>query len=218
MNPVEKALAAAKAANTELAAAAPQASTAVQAYLAGQRFTTDDLSGSGHSIDAFVSIDKNGLMMKGKDGLIESIVVAIDTIKGIQIFEGVRFGDPVQYMKTYDGVRCETGGSWAAALQRAQAADPKCRPYQGGDLAMEVIEEAKNVKGAVVAEAGTTLGLSTSVTARDNLKSFINAYKEAGLDGKTVLVRLGYEPRTNARGAWGLPTFELLGEYNPEQA
>lgn len=217
VNPVDAALAAAKAQAAQTPAPVAQGG-AVSNYEPARRFTTDDLSGSGLNPDIYVSIDKHGLAFKGKDGLVDSVEVAIDTVKGIHIFEALRFGDPVQYLKTYDGVRCEQGGSWEAAVKRAQIADPKARPYQGGDLAMEVLEDTKNTKGAVILEKGTVLGLSTSVTARANLKAFTDAYKAAGLEGKVVLVKLSVEQKSNAKGAWGLPVFTLLGEYNPDQA
>ena len=217
MNPVDAAIEAAKAEATKTGAvaAAPQGG-AVQNYEAPRKYTLDDLQGSGLNPDIYVSIDKHGLAFKGKEGLVDSMEVTIDLARGIHVFEAIRFGDPVQYVKTYDGVRSEQGGSWSEAVRKAQIADPKTRPYQGADIAMEATHDALNSKGAVLVEKGTVIGLSTSVTARANLKAFTDMCKQQGLDGKTVLVRLSVEAKTNAKGSWGIPVFELLGEANPE--
>lgn len=216
-NPVDAAIEAARAEATKTGAiaTAPQGGS-VQNYEAPRKFTVDDLQGSGLNPDIYVSIDKHGLAFKGKDGLVDSMEVILDLSRGLHVFEAIRFGDPVQYIKTYDGVRSEQGGPWGEAVAKAQRVDPKLRPYQGADIAMEATHDAVNGKGVVVVEKGTVIGLSTSVTARPNLKAFTDQCKQQGLDGKTVLLRLSVEQKTNAKGSWGIPVFELLGEHNPD--
>lgn len=186
-------------------------------YQAPRTKTIDDLSAGGLNVDAFLKVTEHGLEIKEKKGLIESIVVDIDVASHIQVCDVVKYGNPAQYYKTYDGVTCATGGTWQQALSKAQMADPNARPYQSADLTMTLAEDALDVKGNVVATKGTILGHSTSTTNKGNLKALTDEITKDGLRDAVVRVKLTSEERVNKAGnVWGVIKFELLGEAPPQ--
>lgn len=179
--------------------------------------TLDDLSGSAMNVDTFLKVNEHGLEIKAKDtpvsGLIESVVVSIDVKKGIQVFEGIKYGNPAVYAKTYDNARAVSGGSWADAVRKAQLADPKASTYMGADITMTLEADAVTMKGEVAAKAGSSLGHSTSTTNKIAFKKLVDDITAAGLREGVVLVKITAERRTNKAGnVWGILNFELLGE------
>jgi hypothetical protein len=212
LNPIDAAIAKANAAKAEAAAnpqtvelyKAPSENGAVATYVAPRQKTLDDLSNAGLNVDEFLKVDKYGFTIKGKEGLFEELLVSIDTSK-IQVFEGVRFGNPATYYKTYDGAKAAHGGNWLDALKKAQMADPTVKTYEGADIEMVALETVKVTskgKETVVVEKGTTL------------KAFIDEVTKQGLRGAVVEVKVIAEKRTNKNGnEWGVLNFELLGEY-----
>lgn len=236
INPVDNAIAAAKQKAATAATAAPQAPAVIDAYAQQsngmtvyaptKQKTIDDLGAYGFDVDTFLKVNEFGLSIKGKDGLFDSAKVLIDTSsKGLQIFECVKYGNPAVYHKTYDNTanpnaRCVTGGLWLDALRKTAQVDPNARPYEGADITMTLLDDIKvTVKGQSVtlAEKGTTLGHSTSTTNKANLKAFIDQILQQGLKDTIVEVEVSYEKKTNAKGnEWGVLTFNLLGEHNPD--
>lgn len=183
----------------------------IQAYAPPKAPSLDDLMTGSMNVDGYIKVKENTLLIDNKPNLIEKVKVIIDLTE-VQAFTGVKFGNPVVYLKTYDGITAASGGSWADALAKAQRVDAGVRPYMGADIPMELAEDATDLKGAKVADKGTRLGHSTSTTNRNELASFLKAAKEAGLEGQRVLVELGYKRMTNPKGqAWGILTFSLLG-------
>lgn len=222
-NAIEGAIAAAKdqaAQNRDNLPAQVQTNTEIStayAPAAAKLKTLDDLGASGLNVDHFLSVTEDGLKIKDKNGLIEQILVEIDMQK-IAVFEGIKYGgNNAIYVKTYDGVNANTGGLWAAALRKAQMAEPNVRPYMGADLTMVLAEPALSVKGETVADVGTVLGHSTSTTNKANLMELIDAVKAAGLSNEIVLVKVTSQPRTNKNGNnWGVLKFELVGPADSE--
>ena len=213
-----RAAAAEKKANGGNAVATTEQGGAPAAYVAPRTMTLDDLSGSSMNVDSFLKVNEHGLEIKAKDqpvsGLIESVLVSIDVAKGLQVMEAIKYGNPAIYAKTYDGVRCVTGGTWADAVKKAQMADPRASTYMGADITMTLVDEAKDLKGNVAAAAGTIIGHSTSTTNKVNLKKFIDEVTAANLRDSTVLVKITSEKRSNKAGQiWGILNFELIGEH-----
>ena len=181
-----------------------------------------DVSAGGLNVDEWLKVNEYGLMSGSHAGLFfEDITVTIN-MSEVAIFEGIRFGNkPVTYYKSYDTVSCTSGGTWADAMARAVGADPKARPYRGADIPMTANDDIVviNKKGdkVTVIEEGTLLGHSTSITNRKNLKTFIDAVQEAGLEKADVEVRIEHEYRKNNNGhEWGVLLFHLIGEADEE--
>ena len=190
----------------------------VAVYSAPSAPSLMDLTQGAMSVDGYLKVKEFGLLVDSKPNLVEKMRVAIDTTE-MNAFTGVRFsiGNNVQYLKTYDGVNCSSGGTWTAALQRAQMADPACRPYTGADIAVTLLEDAKDAKGAVVAETGVRLGHSTSITNKAAVGDFIKEITKQGLMGSVVEAELSFKPMTNKNGqSWGIITFNLIGAHGGE--
>lgn len=218
VNPIDAAIAAAEKAQADSTPATNQVDLVpttgqggVATYSAPKAPSVDDLMTGSMNVDGYLKVKENTLLIDNKPNLIETIKVKID-MKELMPFTGIKYGNPVVYQKTYDGITAASGGSWADALAKAQRIDPQVRPYMGADLQMELTEDAKDVKGAKVADAGLRLGHSTSTTNRNELASFLKTVKEAGYMNESVEVEIGFKRMTNKNGqSWGLLTFKLLG-------
>lgn len=193
---------------------------AIQSYVAPVAPSLDLLAAGPSSVDAYLKVKAEGLKIGDKINLIESVTVTIDMAKeaGQMVAANViKFGDPATYLKSYDGVNCTTGGTWQEAVNKAKLIDPKASPYMSADIVMTLIEDAKDIKGAVVATAGTRLGHSTSTTNRANVAELIRAVNEKGLQNSVVEVKVTAQAKTNPKGqTWGVLKFELVGEYAGE--
>lgn len=183
----------------------------VQAYAAPAPVTFDDLSG-GMVVDSYLKMTYFGMQIGTREILVQGpIKVRIDMAE-ITPFEGIRFGNPATYYKTYDRLNAVSGGTWTEAVNRAKKADPKSYIYHGVDIQMTLLEDVKN-GNEVIAEEGTRLGYSTPPTAKANMKLFVDSVKAAGLINSAVEVELGYDKKENKGGnKWGLITLKLIGE------
>lgn len=187
------------------AVALPQTSTAAPSMAA--------LLQQGFAVDSFIKVTDGGLLLH-KDAnaktAVDKVRVAIDMTEGFGFkpLYTVSYGSPVQYVESYDGVTSTKGDSWATAVATARAVDPKAAPFQTVKVGMEMLEDAQGLK------AGTTLGLSFT---RTGITNWVKLYQEvirAGLDGRKVEVILGFKVgRKQGFRDWGIPTFELVGEY-----
>ena len=85
--------------------------------------------------------------------------------------------------------------------------------YRSADLPMLATEQLKGKLKQVLVEPGQTIGYSLSTTNWKSFSDFYEAVKARGLQHGLVLVKLGYQARTNTAGnSWGVVTFELMGE------
>lgn len=227
-NPVDQAIAAAKAQAsqtvdvqpTNAVVVAQQSSTAVATTYKPAAPSLESVAAGTQNVDGYLKVKEVGLRINDKPNIVESIKVAINMdpdMGEVVAFEGVRFSNPPQYLKTYDGVTAVTGGTWNEALERARLVDKNVKPYAGVDFAMELIEDVKDMKGVLVAEAGTRLGHSTSITNRANWSTFYKEVKAANLLGEVVEAEITSETRTNSNGqTWGVLKFKLLGAHAQE--
>lgn len=187
------------------AVALPQTSTAAPSMAA--------LMQQGFAVDHFVKVSENGLLLS-KDATAKQAVdtarVIIDMTEGFGFkpLYTVSYGDPVQYAESYDGVTSTKGDSWANAVATARAVDPRATPFQTVKVGMELAQDTQNLK------AGVTLGLTFT---RTGITNWVKLYQEvirSGLNGKKVEVILGYKVgEKKGYRNWGIPTFELVGEY-----
>lgn len=215
---IDEAIRQAQSQNTNAAPASKElevvntgSSNGVANYAPAKAPSLDDLGAGAMNVDGYLKVKEFGLLIDAKPNLLDSVNVTID-MNEMQAFTGLRYGDPVTYVKTYDGVTAASGGTWNEALERARRVKPDVRPYMGADIQMTLTEDAKDAKGAIVATAGTRLGHSTSVTNRAEVAAFIKAVKDKGYAGQTVQAKLGFKPMSNPKGQkWGIVTFELIG-------
>lgn len=218
---VSAALAAAQAAAASVPAVVANGggNTGVATYTPqspARRMTLDDLKNSSMQVDEFVKVKEFGMLIGSGNTLIQEIDVSID-LNAVMPHEAIKAGNPAKYWKSYDGATCATGGSWQDAVRQAQAIDPKAYTYKSADIPMTVVNPVKGPKNEVLAEAGVRLGVTLSTTNLKNFSEFLLEVEKQKLDGQTVLVKLGFEAKSNKAGnKWGVFTFTLLGEAAPD--
>ena len=167
--------------------------------------------------DEWLKVKEHGLLLGTSREAIEEMTVMIDMTEqnGFYMKESIKFGNPAVYMSTYDGVTCDKGGPWIAAIGKAQAADSRAKPYYSVDIKMTLMEDVKQIKGGKnheFGEAGKTLGHSTSTTNFDEWREFYRECSAAGLIGQKVIAKLSAKPLENKAGnAWGVIVFTLVG-------
>jgi len=221
---VEETIAAAKAKAAEHAASAAanlpttqaaQGSTAVAAMQQGAAFSMKQMLIGSILVDAWIQVSKFGLTIdKDKGSLIEKVKVSID-MSAIALSYTVKFGkDPVVYRKSYDGLNCATGGTWAEAQAVAQSVDSTCRPYRSADIPMVLLEPwVSKTKGKEEEyKVGMNIGYTTPTTGWKHWENLWKQCQAQGLGSSVVEVELGYEAKAKGSNEWGLVTFTLLGE------
>ena len=167
--------------------------------------------------DEWLKVKEHGLLLGTSREAIEEMTVMIDMTEqnGFYMKESIKFGNPAVYLSTYDGVTCDKGGPWIAAIGKAQAADPRAKPYYSVDIKMTLMEDVKQIKGSKKHEfgaAGKTLGHSTSTTNFDEWRELYRECSAAGLIGQKVIVKLTVKALENKAGnAWGVIVFTLVG-------
>lgn len=231
MNAIEQAVAAAKAAQ-EAAQAAVQtpASTAVATVTQGavstavvapgKKLSMDTVMTGQLNVDAWLKPKEFGLLVGDNSELFKNCVVSIEMKdgSGFVVKKGIKAGNPAQYFYTTDGVTCVSGGSWEAAVAKAKSIQPAAYEYRCVDLPFTLVEDII-VDGKTLAKAGMKLGYTTSTTNWKAWEAFYQECLQAGYDGETVRVKLGFERRENKSGnKWGIMTFELLGSMAEAEA
>ena len=198
----------AQAANSNTTAVVPTTSHAVAP--AGRPLAMEDMTG-GLVVDKWLGVKEFGLLIGPEKALCaEPILVEID-MTAVQPNYSVKFGNPAQYFRTYDRVTEVRGGSWHDALRRAQAVDPRASEYRSVDLPMRLLQDVV-VNKKVVAEAGETLGYSTSTTGWAPWRAFYSECVRQGLHRSRVRVQIAHLKRTNNKAnVWGVVTYTLLG-------
>ena len=204
---------AALAANQQTAVIPAATQTAVAVPSASQAPSMSALLQQGFAVDSFIKVTDGGLLLHKEANAktaVDKVRVAIDMSEGFGFkpLYTLSFGNPVQYVESFDGVTTTKGESWTQAVANARAVDPKASPYQTVKVGMRMLEDSQSLK------EGTTLGLTFT---RTGIANWIKLYQEvvrAGLDGREVEVILGYKVGKKAGYRdWGIPTFELVGEY-----
>lgn len=127
--------------------------------------------------------------------------------RGFQLKWTLRYGNPAQYLSTYDGLVCDKGGSWADAQAKVRAIDPKAEPYISADILVELAEDVE-VTGSKI-DSGTKLAINLSKTNFSEWQDFFTAASEAGVMGQEVDVTIGFRDVHWNGNDWGVITFTL---------
>lgn len=175
--------------------------------------TLDDLENEGMAVDVLMKI-KTGSLFFGDDEVVAPIKAKV-------LFEELRIKQSIkvevapgktEYYHTYDGVNEVRGGTFDSKVRYCMSKDPNAYTYKSIDLVMELVEDVKDSRGKVVAEAGTRFGHSTSSTAKKSITDFIKSCKRNGIDTENgeAIVMISLETKKNDKFTWKIPTFELV--------
>lgn len=158
----------------------------------------------------YVKVNEDGIKIGKDKTYLEGFEAKISMVedKGFQVKHTVRFGNPAQYLSTYDGSVCDKGGSWGDAIQKAKMADPKADPYPSVDVVIELTKPVK-LKDETLA-IGQKIGFNSSKTNFSEWSDFYQACAEAGVLGQEVDVKIGFREIDHGGNTWGVLTFELL--------
>lgn len=217
---VQDAINHAQEAAAQMAAQAPQPGTQLEASVSPSGTVTTFSKPSMATVAAatgviprnvpYVKVNEDGIKFgkdktyftefKGKVKMVED--------KGFQVKMTVRFGNPAQYLSTYDGAVCDKGGSWGDAMAKARMVDPNAEPYPAADILIELTEDV-NLKDEVM-KAGSLVGLNTSKSNFSEWQDFYVVVADAGLLDQEVDIQFGHREIEHNGNNWGVVTFELL--------
>lgn len=229
-DPIAAAMAAAEArknaATAQLAAGVPATQGtapggAVAVAQPAQKLSMETLAAGSMNVDNWLKVKEFGLLIGDDKTLIQTLKVALDMTEGVGFMpkKSIKYGNPVEYKHTYDGVNAADGGTWEQAVAVARSVSPTAREYRSVDLPFILLEDAKGPKDVVICPKGQRLGHSTATTNWAAFEAFYREVAAAGLLGKMVEIELGYESKTNKNSqSWGVITFKLIGEVQEEDA
>jgi hypothetical protein len=176
------------------------------------------LADTGMAVKAYLKIDKAGFMI-GSDtkNFFDSIDVRFK-LSDIMPFRGLRFGNPAQYLRSYDRLtESKTKKSWAQCIAEAQAKDDRCKgDYASADIPLIMVNDLVGTKGEnkdkTLIAKGERLGLTLAVTNWKGFSTFIKPYEDLRLQGALpedlmLAGKLVHEQKDNGTNVWGLATF-----------
>jgi hypothetical protein len=187
--------------------AVQEQSAGVPAVGSGAPMGMGDFMTGGMSVDDWLKVKFFGLLIGDSDKFITDGINVEINLSEVSYCQCIKFGNnPTTYNKTYDGVSCVEGGTWAEAVSKAKAIDQKARSYNSADIPMTLLDEVNGVA------SGTRLGHSLSTTNRNNWQSFVRKVIEAGNDAEKdiVEVKITHEKKEKNSNQWGLLQFELI--------
>ena len=172
--------------------------------------TMANSTGISKSVDSWLKVQADGLKVDNLKGLVDEIEVEIDMTEdqGFFVKQSVKWGNPVVYASTYDGLSSDKGGAWSDQVAKVQTIDPQAKVFPSADIIAVVTKAVKFKDGNV--EAGTKLGHTLSMSNWGEWTEFYREVAKAGLIGKTVKVKLVAEEVNGKNGyTWGVVKFKL---------
>ena len=172
--------------------------------------------------DFWLTTKATGFGVKNHPVPIESLgPIGLALPSDMQAFYGLRvnINGSATYYKTVDRITClKTGRPWGQMIQ--EAANAGAREYRGFDIRLTALEDIKDMKGAVVVEAGKTLGYSTSITNFDDMAAFAKKVRDQGLFGTDLVLTVECEVRKNDKNkeGWGALVVKDFVPFTPEVA
>jgi hypothetical protein len=175
------------------------------------------LNNGRSNAEQYLKVSQHGMTI-GSDTkkLIESFNATIDLSK-LRFCNQVRFGNPPQYRKTYDGRKTADGSGqpWSDTLALAKSVDSSraSDPYDTAEMLIVVAADVKSVKGEDSVKAGTKLGYTPPYTGAPQIGLLLDAVTAAGGDVNTSIakVKVGYEAIARNGNNWGIVTFTFDG-------
>ena len=156
----------------------------------------------------YLKVNEFGILIgKAKKPFLEGFKAKVLLIEdqGFQLKWTIRYGNPAQYLSTFDGNVCDKGGTWHDALTKARMIDPQAEPYTSVDVRIELDEDIK--MGDETFLAGSLVGFNSSKTNFSEWSDFYAQCAADGLVGTTVDVQVGHRAIEYNRNTWGVVTF-----------
>lgn len=231
MNDIDAILAAAKNNAANLPATAPLTpalAPVAGAGLPAMQFDMDMdsfLTPAGMEVQSYIQVKDAGIKLSkdwGPTSFIDEFEAEIDLTE-VAFFYGIRkeVGSNVSYAKSYNGKTTVRGEPFAQVVAQFKAESQKpADPYRGADIPMTLTKAYADSKDKAKSfDAGTRVGLSTSITGFKPWALFHKKLVDAGQGQATIRVKVKHSARRNAANQdYGVCEFELLEIVGADRA
>lgn len=205
------------AANTNTSLAVVGGTTAGALAPLGQPSLTDFLNSGGMVVDQYINVKPSGVTIGDSKAKLETIPVIVDMADLTPLWVArVEVGGNTTFYKSYNGSTTARGENFHHLVDlKGRAPGAKSSGiYQSVEISCELAEDLKDSKGALVADAGTTVGFTPSLTGFKEFQQF--AKKLAKIDPTLIQARLrinlNAKDRSNKNGnEWVVLDYEYLG-------
>lgn len=168
-------------------------------------------SGLGASVDVWLKVDEFGLSFADDKKKFERVKghILMDEGTGFMPKMSIKWGDPVNYASTYDGVTSDKGTPWMPVVEQATRLDPRAKPYSSADI-LFILDEVLDLKNGTKLEKGTKVGITLSMSNWRDFEEFYKAVIAAGKNGQEVKTEIFGKEVTSKKGhTWGIVGFDL---------
>jgi hypothetical protein len=173
----------------------------------------------GITVDLFLRMDQAGFQLGDEmKKYFEEMIVSLDMRKVIPIYSARgEAGGNTKFLKSYDGVTTPQGQNFQQAVAHLEATTKCTGVYSTVEIPVTLLEDVKSTDGAVV-KAGTTVGITPSLTGFGEFQRFYKELTEQGLESGRLKVKVKHLMRTNKNNnKWGVAQFELLEDLSPSE-
>src|SRR5688572_332143 len=133
-NAIQDAIAKAQSAAAAFVPATTTEQKAVATYQPAQALTFDQNNTGNMVVDDWLKVSYFGLQIGTNRQLFDTLELSL-ALGDISYNRTIKYGkSPVTYLKSYDGVTCVSGGTWAEAIARARGIEPNARDYASADV------------------------------------------------------------------------------------
>lgn len=175
----------------------------------------DVLDGGGLSVDEYLTNKAEGFRIgKEMKGLLDDIIVEVD-LSDVTVIYSSRHeqAGKTTFLKSYDGVRTDQNENFQAKIAHYDAMGYKGSGiYQTVEIPCELVDDVKDPKSTLVIPAGTTIGITPSLTGFKEFQKFMKKLNKTNpeLVEDVVKLKVSHLKRTNTNNnEWGVCTFEL---------
>ncbi len=173
----------------------------------------------GMQVDEYLRMDKSGFQLGDmKKKQFDEMVVSLDMSKVIPIYSARgEAGGNTKFLKSYDGMTTPQGQNFQQAVAHLEATTKCTGIYNTAEIPAILLEEIE-CDGITIA-AGTSVGITPSLTGFSEFQKFIAELTERGLDEAKLKVKVVHKQRQNKNNNfWGVATYELIEDLSPSEA
>ncbi len=173
--------------------------------------TMGNSTGISNSVDTWLKVKEDGMKIGTEKGLItEKVKVKVTMVEdeGFFVKQSIKWGSPVSYASTYDGVTSDKGGNWGDQIAMVKSIAPKSNPFPSADIIMVLDQDVKMKENVI--KKGTKMGHTLSMSNWGGWTEFYREVSAAGKLGEEVDVLISAEEVNGSNGyTWGVVAFEL---------
>lgn len=178
-----------------------------------QKPSMDNMGGAAgiaSEVDCWLGATFDGMKITDSKGLFDSLLVTIDMTEeqGFFVKQSIKWGDPVTYASSYDGVTSDKGGAWGDQIARVNAIDPKAKVFPSADIIL-VLAEPLVLKEKTL-PVGTKVGLTLAMSNWRNWAEFYREVSKAEMLNQEVTVKVDHDPIEGKNTyKWGVMRFSI---------